>query len=55
MSRIGKKPVQVPAGVEAALDGRNLSVKGPKGSLSMTFMDEVNVKIEDGAVSIRPV
>jgi large subunit ribosomal protein L6 len=55
MSRIGKKPVQVPAGVEAALDGRNLSVKGPKGSLSMTFMDEVDVKIEDGAVSIRPV
>ena len=39
MSRIGKKPVPVPAGVTAAIEGKTLSVKGPKGTLSMSLAD----------------
>jgi len=55
MSRIGKKPVQVPAGIEASLNGREFSVKGPKGVLSMTFVDEVDVKFDNGEVSVTPI
>ncbi|WP_417321129.1 50S ribosomal protein L6 [Emcibacter sp.] len=55
MSRIGKKPVAVPQGVEANLSGRDLKVKGPKGELVMTFMDEVDVKMEDGQISVMPI
>ena len=56
MSRIGKKPVPVPAGVTANLEGSTLSVKGPKGTLSMTVMDElVRTTVEDGQISVSPV
>jgi large subunit ribosomal protein L6 len=56
MSRIGKRPVPVPAGVTATLEGANLSVKGPKGTLSMTVLDElVRTSIEDGQISVQPV
>jgi len=54
MSRIGKKAVQIPSGVEANLNDRILTIKGPKGSLDMTFVNEVDAKLEDGAVSITP-
>lgn len=54
MSRIGKKAVQIPSGVEASLNDNVLTVKGPKGSLDMTFVNEVEAKLEDGAVSITP-
>ena len=55
MSRIGKLPVAVPSGVTADLDGQSLKVKGPKGELSMIFMDEVSAKIdENGAISVKP-
>ncbi|MGC6330238.1 50S ribosomal protein L6 [Rhizorhabdus sp. FW153] len=55
MSRIGKKPVQVPAGVSASLEGKTLSVKGPKGTLSMSLADEVSYAVEDGQISVQPV
>ena len=56
MSRIGKKPVPVPTGVTATLEGQTLSVKGPKGTLSMTVLDElVRTSIEDGQISVQPV
>jgi len=56
MSRIGKRPVPVPAGVTATLEGSNLSVKGPKGTLTMTVLDElVRTSIEDGQISVQPV
>jgi large subunit ribosomal protein L6 len=56
MSRIGKKPVPVPAGVTATLEGQTLSVKGPKGTLSMSVLDElVRTAIEDGQISVQPV
>lgn len=54
MSRIGKKPVVVPAGVTAAIEGKTLSMKGPKGTLTMDLIDEVNYSIEDGGVSVQP-
>lgn len=54
MSRIGKKAVQIPSGVEAKLEDRKLTVKGPKGELDMTFVNEVDVKLEDGEVTITP-
>ncbi|MDG1437335.1 MAG: 50S ribosomal protein L6 [Emcibacteraceae bacterium] len=54
MSRIGKKAVQIPTGVEASLNDNVLTVKGPKGSLNMTFVNEVEAKVEDGAVSVTP-
>ena len=56
MSRIGKKPVPVPAGVTANLEGQTLSVKGPKGTLTMTMLDDlVSTRIEDGQISVTPV
>jgi len=54
MSRIGKKPVPVPAGVTAAIEGKTLSVKGPKGTLSMSLADEVSYAVEDGSISVQP-
>ena len=54
MSRIGKKPVPVPAGVTAAIDGKTLSVKGPKGNLTMGLVDEVTYAVEDGQIQVLP-
>jgi large subunit ribosomal protein L6 len=55
MSRIGKKPVAVPAGVTAAIEGKTLSVKGPKGTLSIALADEVSYAVEDGSISVQPI
>jgi large subunit ribosomal protein L6 len=55
MSRIGKKPVQVPAGVTAAVEGQTVTVKGPKGELKFVVNDEVLVKLEDNAVTVTPI
>ena len=56
MSRIGKKPVPVPTGVTANLEGQTLSVKGPKGTLSMKVLDDlVRTSVEDGQISVQPV
>ncbi len=54
MSRIGKKPVAIPSGVEAKIDGDMLSVKGPKGTLTMGLSDLIDYKLEDGAISVKP-
>jgi len=54
MSRIGKKPVQVPSGVTASVDGQTVKAKGPKGELAFVVNDEVLVKMEDGAVVVTP-
>ncbi|MGD0719562.1 MAG: 50S ribosomal protein L6 [Roseiarcus sp.] len=54
MSRVGKKPVLVPAGVTARLDGRTVAVKGAKGELKFTAPDDVAVKIEGNLISIDP-
>jgi large subunit ribosomal protein L6 len=55
MSRVGKKPVPVPAGVTAKVEGQNVAVKGAKGELKFTVPSEVGVKMEDGAVSVTPL
>jgi large subunit ribosomal protein L6 len=54
MSRIGKKPVVIPAGVTAKLDGQTIAVKGAKGELKFTAPDEVSVSIDAGAVHVQP-
>ena len=53
MSRIGKKPVALPAGVTAVIDGRKLTVKGPKGELARTFHPDMAVKVGSGAVTVE--
>jgi len=55
MSRIGKKPVPVPAGVTATIDGQKVTAKGPKGELFFVANDEVSLKLEDNAVVVQPV
>ena len=52
MSRVGKSPVPIPSGVDCALDGSTLKVKGPKGELSQTFRAEVGLEIADGEIRI---
>ena len=54
MSRIGKKPVVVPSGVTANVEGQTVKMKGPKGALSFLVPDEVSVKLEDGKVKVDP-
>lgn len=54
MSRIGKKPIAVPEGVTATLEGQKVSAKGPKGELHFVVNDEVLVKLEDGEVQVDP-
>ena len=54
MSRIGKKPVPVPAGVTATIEGSQLSVKGPKGTLTLSLVDYIKYEIGDGSISVQP-
>ena len=54
MSRIGKKPVAVPANVTATLNGAELAVKGPKGQLAMSVADEVVVTVDGNVISVKP-
>ena len=54
MSRIGKKPVELPAGVTASVSGQTIEVKGPKATRSFTATDDVTLKVEDNVVTIEP-
>jgi large subunit ribosomal protein L6 len=54
MSRIGKKPVSVPAGVTADIANGVLTVKGPKGTLTLTLRDEISYTLEDGGILVKP-
>jgi large subunit ribosomal protein L6 len=54
MSRIGKKPVAIPAGVTAKLDGQSIAVKGAKGELNFTAPAEVRVSIDGGVIHVAP-
>ena len=54
MSRIGKKPVPLPSGVEASISGQKISVKGPKGTREFLATDDVTLAVEDGAVTVTP-
>src|SRR3954447_778152 len=54
MSRIGKVPVALPGGVTATAEGSVLSVKGPKGTLTMPMLDDISYGIEDGRIVVEP-
>jgi large subunit ribosomal protein L6 len=55
MSRVGKKPVEIPAGVTVTLNGNTVTVKGPKGELTRTFHADIEIKVEDNIVTVsRP-
>jgi large subunit ribosomal protein L6 len=54
MSRIGKRAVPVPSGVTANIEGQTVKVKGPKGALQVVLHDDVEVKMESGAVKVDP-
>ncbi len=54
MSRIGKKPVPVPKGVTASVDGQKVTVKGPKGELSLTLVDDVVITMGETGIEVAP-
>ncbi|MDX6805125.1 50S ribosomal protein L6 [Terrihabitans rhizophilus] len=54
MSRIGKKPISVPQGATATVDGQTVKFKGPKGELSFVLHEDIEGKLEDGAVRVTP-
>ncbi len=54
MSRIGKKPIAVPSGITASVEGQTVKVKGPKGALSVELHDDVAVKLEGGQIKVDP-
>lgn len=53
MSRIGKKPVELPKGVEASVDGQSVRIKGPNGELSLEAHPEMTVKLEEGEIRVE--
>ena len=55
MSRIGNKPITVPAGIDVAIDGQKITVKGPKGTLERIVNDNISIKLENGVIVVtRP-
>ncbi len=54
MSRIGKRPVELPSGVTATVSGQSVEVKGPKGARSFTGTDDVDLSVEDNAILVTP-
>ena len=53
MSRIGNKPITVPAGVEVKVEGQHVTVKGPKGTLERDINPEITIKFEDGTITFE--
>jgi large subunit ribosomal protein L6 len=54
MSRIGKRPVPIPSGITANVEGQTVKLKGPKGALSTVVPDDVDVKLADGRIKVDP-
>jgi large subunit ribosomal protein L6 len=54
MSRIGKKPVAIPSGVTASVDGQTVKMKGPKGALELVLPAEVSAKLDKGSIQVDP-
>ena len=54
MSRIGKRPIELPSGVEANVSGQKVTVKGPKGSREFTATDDVSITVDGNVVSVEP-
>ena len=55
MSRIGNKPITVPAGVEVTVDGHKITVKGPKGTLEREFHKNISVEINDNVINVKRI
>ncbi|MHB1341189.1 MAG: 50S ribosomal protein L6 [Coriobacteriia bacterium] len=53
MSRIGKQPIPVPAGVEVSINGTEVTVKGPRGTLSSVFNEDMIIELQDGVITVR--
>ena len=54
MSRIGKKPVELPSGVSASISGQRIEVKGPNGTLEFNATDDVTITMADNSVAVEP-
>jgi large subunit ribosomal protein L6 len=54
MSRVGKKPVTIPSGVTANVEGQTVKMKGPKGQLQIVVHDDVEVKLDKGTITVDP-
>ena len=54
MSRIGKKPIIIPAGVKVAISGRTVKVEGPKGRLERELHDQVEIRVEADQIQVHP-
>ncbi len=54
MSRIGKKPVELPSGVSASVSGQKIEVKGPKGTRSFTATDDVTITVDGNVITVKP-
>jgi large subunit ribosomal protein L6 len=54
MSRIGKKPIAVPSGVTASVEGQTVKVTGPKGAVQLALVDDVVVAMDKGAITVNP-
>jgi large subunit ribosomal protein L6 len=55
MSRIGKKPIEIPAGVTITIDNSTVTVKGPKGELTRSFNPDIEIKVEENIINVsRP-
>ena len=54
MSRIGKRAVAIPNGVSASIEGGQLTVKGPKGTLTLGLRDEISYAVEDDSILVKP-
>jgi large subunit ribosomal protein L6 len=55
MSRIGKKPISIPQGVEVKIDGNEITVRGPKGSLEFNTRSEMKVQMENRSVTVKNI
>ncbi|MET3616835.1 large subunit ribosomal protein L6 [Peptoniphilus olsenii] len=53
MSRIGKKPIEIPSGVDVKVEGNNITVKGPKGELNKSLNKDMKIEINDGVLTIE--
>ena len=53
MSRIGRKPIAVPAGIDVKIDGSTVTVKGPKGTLTQTFNKDMAITLEGGVIEVK--
>lgn len=55
MSKVGKQTIQIPSGVQVQVEGKTVHAKGPKGTLSKEFFDEIGVRVEEDKISVEPL